>query len=145
MYQYAKLKMLAFYYDFLLKFIDTKDFEMCEMDTDSFYFELSKSKLDDAVKPEMREQYFTERHLWLPSESCDDPHHRESYIQSRTHNLPWLPLPCCESRLVFDKRTPGLFKIEFEGDEMTALNSKCYIGSGVEKKNLLQRCDSKTK
>ena len=133
-YQYAKLKMLAFYYDFLLKFIDTKDFEMCEMDTDSFYFALSKSKLDDAVKPEMREQYFTERHLWLPSESCDDPHHRESYIQSRTNNLPWLPLPCCKSRLVFDKRTPGLFKIEWEGDEMTALNSKCYIGSGVEKK-----------
>ena len=133
-YQYAKLKMLAFYYDFLLKFIDTKDFEMCEMDTDSFYFALSGTKLDDVVKIEMREEYFTERHLWLPSESCDDPHHRESYIMCRTHHLPWLPQPCCESRLVFDKRTPGLFKIEWEGDSMTALNSKCYIGSGSEKK-----------
>ena len=127
-YQYAKLKMLAFYYDFLLKFIHEKDFEMCEMDTDSFYFALSTEKLDDAVKPELREQYFTERHAWLPSESCDIPYHRESYIKCRTHNYPWFPQPCCESRLVFDKRTPGLFKVEWEGDELTALNSKCLRG-----------------
>ena len=133
-YQYAKLKMLAFYYDFLVKFIDMKDFEMCEMDTDSFYFALSTANLDDAVIPEKREQYFTERHLWLPSESCDNPHHRSTYIQSRTANYPWLPAPCCKSRLVYDKRTPGLFKIEWEGDEMTSLNSKCFIGTGEELK-----------
>ena len=133
-YQYAKMKMLAFYYDFLLKFVNPKDFEMCEMDTDSFYFALSTEKLDDAVRPELREQYFTERHLWLPSESCDIPHHRATYIQSKTLNYPWFPSPCCESRLRFDKRTPGLFKIEWEGSEMTALNSKCYIGIGTEEK-----------
>ena len=133
-YQYAKLKMLEFYYDFLLKFIDTSDFEMCEMDTDSFYFALSTEKLDDAVKPEMREQYFTERHMWLPSESCDNDHHRATYIQCKTLNYPWLPPPCCQSRLLFDKRTPGLFKVEWEGTEMTALNSKCYIGVGAESK-----------
>ena len=133
-YQYAKLKMLAFYYDFLLKFIDKKDFELCEMDTDSFYFALSTTNLDDAVKPEMREEYFSERHLWLPSESCDNPHHRATYIQSKTVNFPWLPPPCCKSRLVYDKRTPGLFKIEWEGEELTSLNSKCYSGKGSEPK-----------
>ena len=133
-YQYAKLKMLAFYYDFLLKFIDRTDFEMCEMDTDSFYFALSTTELDDAVKPDMREEYFTERHLWLPSESCDIPHHRATYIQAKTLHLPWLPPPCCESRLVYDKRTPGLFKVEWEGDAMTALNPKCYAGVGSSEK-----------
>jgi hypothetical protein len=133
-YQYAKLKMLAFYYDFLLKFIDRKDFEMCEMDTDSLYFALSTTDLDEAVIPEKREQYFTERHLWLPSESCDIDHHRSTYIHCKTLRLPWLPAPCCKSRLLFDKRTPGLFKIEWEGDAITALNPKCYFGVGVEPK-----------
>ena len=133
-YQYAKLKMLAFYYDFLLKFIDRKDFEMCEMDTDSFYFALSAKTLDEVVIPEKRELYFTERHLWLPSESCDNTHHRSTYIQAKTHGLPWFPQPCCERRLVYDKRTPGLFKIEWEGSAMTALNPKCYVGVGDEPK-----------
>ena len=32
-YQYAKMKILSFYYDILVKFIDKRDFEMCEMDT----------------------------------------------------------------------------------------------------------------
>ena len=40
-YQYAKLRMLEFYYDLLIKFIHTSDFQMCEMDTDSAYLALS--------------------------------------------------------------------------------------------------------
>ena len=34
-YQYAKLRMLEFYYDLIDKFLDRSDFEYCEMDTDS--------------------------------------------------------------------------------------------------------------
>ena len=33
-YQYAKLRMLQFYYDFFDKYLDRADFQMCEMDTD---------------------------------------------------------------------------------------------------------------
>ena len=40
-YQLAKLRMLEFYYDFLDKYIDRSDFELCYMDTDSFYLALS--------------------------------------------------------------------------------------------------------
>ena len=36
--QYAKLKMLEWYYDFLLEYVDKSDFEYIEMDTDSAYF-----------------------------------------------------------------------------------------------------------
>ena len=129
-YQYAKLKMLQFYYDFLDKYVDRRDFELCEMDTDSLYFALSSKKLDDMVIKSKRAEYFEERHKWLPSESCDFDHHREMYIKARTFNLPFLPQPCCKERLLYDKRTPGLFKIEWEGDELTSLNSKCYIGTG---------------
>ena len=81
-YQYAKLKMLMFYYDFLTKYIDRHDFQLCEMDTDSLYFALSSTNFDEMVIPEKREAYYSERHLWLPSESCDDPHHRSQYVKA---------------------------------------------------------------
>ena len=42
-YQYAKLRMLEFYYDFIDKYIDRTDFQLCEMDTDSLYLALSSN------------------------------------------------------------------------------------------------------
>ena len=33
--QYAKLRMLQFYYDFMMEFVDPADFQYVEMDTDS--------------------------------------------------------------------------------------------------------------
>ena len=36
-YQYAKLRMLEFYFDFLDKYLARADFQYCEMDTDSAY------------------------------------------------------------------------------------------------------------
>ena len=38
--------MLQFYYDFLDKYLDRTDFQMCEMDTDSAYIAIS----GDSVK-----------------------------------------------------------------------------------------------
>jgi hypothetical protein len=37
-YQYAKLQMLEFYYDFMDVFVDRSDFQYCSMDTDSAYY-----------------------------------------------------------------------------------------------------------
>ena len=54
-YQLAKLRMLEFYYDFLNKFCDRRDFELIQMDTDSFYMALSAEDFDDIIKPEMKE------------------------------------------------------------------------------------------
>ena len=34
-YQLAKLRMLKFYYDFLDRYVDRRDFELIQMDTDS--------------------------------------------------------------------------------------------------------------
>ena len=36
-YQYAKLRMLQFYYDFIDVFVDHRDFQYCSMDTDCIY------------------------------------------------------------------------------------------------------------
>ncbi|XP_066265252.1 uncharacterized protein [Branchiostoma lanceolatum] len=106
-YQYAKLRMLQFYYDFMLKFVDVSDFQYCEMDTDSAYIAISADRLEDVIKPHMRNRFENEKHLWFPR--TDNPQHA-----------------------AYDKRTPGLFKEEWSGDAIVALCSKTYYCFGGE-------------
>ena len=101
-YQLAKLRMLEFYYDFLNKYIDRRDFELIQMDTDSMYMALSSKNLDDIVKPKLLKEYF-------------DYGKADFLITSKYHD-----------------RTPGLFKDEFKGTRMIALTSKCYFGENQD-------------
>ena len=39
--QYAKRRMLQFYFDFMDKYLDRSDFQYCEMDTDSAYIAIA--------------------------------------------------------------------------------------------------------
>ena len=64
-YQLAKLRMLEFYYDFLDRYFDRKDFELIQMDTDSNYFAISGKKLEDIVKREMKAEFEKEKNNWL--------------------------------------------------------------------------------
>ena len=64
-YQLAKLRMLQFYYDFLDKYIDRRDFELIQMDTDSMYFALSHDTLEEAVKPELLQEFENNKKQWL--------------------------------------------------------------------------------
>ena len=112
-YQLAKLRMLEFYYDFLDKFCDRRDFELIQMDTDSFYMALSANDFDDIIKPEMKELYFGDG----------------AQLGSEAEKKNWLVTD------EYSKRVPGLFKPEFRGKRMIALTSKCYYadsGAGGE-------------
>ena len=64
-YQLAKLRMLEFYYDFVDKFCDRRDFELIQMDTDSFYMALSAEDFDEIIRPELKELYKEEKPKWL--------------------------------------------------------------------------------
>ena len=64
-YQLAKLRMLEFYFNFLDKFCDRRDFELIQMDTDSFYMALSAEEFDEIVRPDLKELYTTEKPKWL--------------------------------------------------------------------------------
>ena len=114
-YQLAKLRMLEFYYDFLDKFCDRRDFELIQMDTDSFYMALSAEDFDEIIKPEMKEFYFGDG----------------AQLGSEAEKKNWLVTD------EYSKRVPGLFKAEFQGKRMIALTSKCYYadsgGEGVKK------------
>ena len=108
-YQYAKLRMLQFYYDFMDTFVDRRDFQYCSMDTDSAYMALSGNSLDDVIRPHLKDKYHAEKHEWFPR--SDTPEHA-----------------------AFDKRTPGLFKEEYSGDGIVALCSKTYYCFGAKDK-----------
>ena len=64
-YQLAKLRMLQFYYDFLDHYIDRRDYELIQMDTDSMYFALSYDTLEEAVKPELLKEFENNKKQWL--------------------------------------------------------------------------------
>ena len=64
-YQLAKLRMLQFYYEFLDFYLDRRDFELIQMDTDSLYFSLSHEKIEDAIKPGYEAQFEEDKKLWL--------------------------------------------------------------------------------
>ena len=112
--QLAKLRMLQFRFDFLDRYCDTRDFEYIEMDTDSAYLALAGKILEDIVHSSKRQEL-----------------HSQKFLQC--HNLGFtasdgfFPRECCQKHKAFDKRTPGLFKVEAEGNAMIALCSKTYI------------------
>ena len=67
------------------------------MDTDSMYMAISDKNFDNIIKTEMGEEYFNGRGK------------EKSLSTSKYHD-----------------KTPGLFKLEFDGIRMIALSSKCY-------------------
>jgi hypothetical protein len=123
-YGYAKLFMLRFYYDFLDHYFSRRDFSLIETDTDSFYLDFSANNLEDIVKPELKEDFKQNVHQWLPAPTCPEHRHLNDGGKDRT---------CCHQFHLYDKKTPGKFKLEFEGDQMIALCSKSYIVSSQER------------
>ena len=121
--QYAKMRMLQFYYEFIIRYLERPHFQYCEMDTDSAYLALAGESVDDLVTSELREHYFRHRSEWLPSECCDE--HQNEYVRCRLDDRLWVgDEACCKARKAYDKRTPGLFKVEWSGDGFVGL--WCY-------------------
>ena len=94
---YTKLRMLEFYYDCVDKYLSREDFQMAEMDTDSNYLGISAQSFEALIKPELSEEFEKDKHNWFVT-----------------------------PRAPQGKRTPGLFKVEFEGDKIIGLCSKSY-------------------
>eukprot|EP00794_Sanderia_malayensis_P004117 gene4117-biopygen2584 len=91
-FQYAKIRMLESYYDFLKIVLQDGTWELCEMDTDSLYIGFANGKrFEDNIRPELKG---TTKYRELEKE----------FFVTDTDACP------------FGKRTPGKFKIEFEGE-----------------------------
>jgi hypothetical protein len=97
------------------------------MDTDSAYMALS-GPLESIIKPELRVEFFEEYGKWFPRPYC--PKHQADFMSLKTSsksNQTWTRRECCEKIYRYDMRTPGLFKEEWSGDGIVALNSKTYF------------------
>ena len=104
------------------------------MDTDSANIALAGESIDGLVRADRRAHYFRNRSQWLPAECCDE--HEDDYFCARIAGRPWTATEsCCLARKAFDKRTPGLFKVEWRGDGFIGLCSKTYYCFGATDKH----------
>ena len=110
--------MLQFYYDFLDKYLDRSHFQPCEMDTDSAYIAISGESVESLVKPELKAEFEADECNWFPR--TDTPEHKS-----------------------YDKRTPGLFKVEWEGQGIIGLCSKTFYCFGAKDKFPCKGVDTK--
>ena len=86
-YQFAKLWMLEFYYDFMDVFVDRSDFQYCSMDTDSTYMALSATSLEEVIKPDMQQRFQMEKKNRFPRDDTPEPTTRGRLVCLRS-NLP---------------------------------------------------------
>ena len=82
-----------------------------EMDTDSLYIAFGRDTIDECVKPHLQEEWKQEKYKWFSSDDTECLLKFEDKVI--THKQ-------------YDKRTPGKFKLEYEGEGMFCLNSKTY-------------------
>jgi hypothetical protein len=104
--QYAKLRMLEFYYDCLKKYYNSKEFQLMHMDTDSFYLAVSKDLYGK----------LTDKNIQLP----------EKWFPSRD-GVTKITIPGTTVETtpkLYDKYVPGLFKTEHGGLAEIALTCK---------------------
>ena len=71
-YQLAKLQMLEFCHDFLDKYFSRQDLELCYMDTDLFYLEMTGYSLDEIVRPEMKQAFEADKKNWLTTDKFSE-------------------------------------------------------------------------
>jgi hypothetical protein len=126
-YHLAKLRMLQFYYNFIDKYIDRSDFQLTEMDTDSNYFAFSEDSIEKLIRPHMREEYEKDKYNFLPRES------NELHPTFQVDGIRF-------TQAQYDKRTPGLFKVETTKDKMISLCSKMYCASDISEEKIKFSC-----
>jgi hypothetical protein len=90
------------------------------MDTDSAYIAISRNSLESVVKPRLLDEFKQKKRLWLGR--VDTPENK-----------------------LYDSRTPGLFKLEYEGDCIIALASKMYYCTKFSSKGINKKQNQITK
>ena len=59
---------LEFLYDFLGKYLNRRDYELCYMDTDSKYIAFLGESIDNLVKYEILQEYHPDKKNWLATD-----------------------------------------------------------------------------
>jgi len=64
-YQLAKQRMLEFFYDFLDRYFDHREFERIQTETDNNYIAISADRLEEIVRPKLRAEFESRKNEWL--------------------------------------------------------------------------------
>ena len=147
-YQLAKLNILRFVYDCLLKYVPRDMLQIAYMDTDSLYGAYGADSLEECVPMDLKRAFYADYHNFFPAEHC--PKHWEQFVRFKLRTLAATPPPAdcaaCLKIKAYEKRTPGLYKLEFSGLEFVGLNSKSYYvrGDGDKKKYSAKGCQKRS-
>lgn len=114
----SKKHVLSFYYDYVLRLIDYHKVSVILSDTDSIYLNLAQYTFEGCVKEEMKSffHYLTKGRCAKVTNITYIEPDQDTYFQRS----------CCGECHKKDKRTPLLFHLEGEGQEIIALCSKTY-------------------
>ena len=119
--------MILDFYKFLKDHLNDDLYCLMETDTDSLYLALARESIDECVRTDRLDSWWAKKHEYFTSDS-------EQIIEFKGHQM---------TKKAYDKRSRGLFKLEFEGECMIALNSKVYFICGVKDGKHYQKCSSK--
>ena len=115
-YSMAKYSLISFW-QFLNDHLNKELYSLMECDTDSLYIALGRSTIDECVLPEKKENWLKNKYRFFSTDSKEMMDFEGKQITEQQ----------------FQKRTPGLYKMEFRGDGMICLNSKVYHIWGQDK------------
>ena len=108
-YSMAKFNLIQFW-EFLNEHLDQNLYCLMECDTDSLYLALARPTIDECVKPGKLQDWWKEKYKYFASKS-------EKPIMFDGKEI---------TEEQYQKRTPGLYKLECRADSMICLNSKVY-------------------
>ena len=108
-YSMAKYNLIKFW-NFLYEHLDYNLYCLISCDTDSLYLGIARATIDECVLPEKKDDWLKKKNNFFVSDS-------EELVLFEGKEI---------TRNQYEKRTPGLYKMEYEGEEMLALNSKVY-------------------
>ena len=123
---YAKLRMLEFYYDCVDKYLSREDFIYCEIDTDSAYMAISGDSFEALIKPELCEEFEKDRHNWFVTPLAPQGKRMPGLFNSFSTRIEFLNDPS------FDEYDPtqvglGFSRCHFTFSEKQSINYKMLI------------------
>ena len=77
-------------------YIDRRTFQYIEMDTDSAYMAISAEKLEDLVKPGLKQRFHNGLSQWFPSKHCHV--HKFHYMQTKLGDKYSIQPPCFKKK-----------------------------------------------
>ena len=107
------------------RFVPRSCYQMINMDTDSSYVALA-GPLHSLIPDSLLEEFLDNYDRWYVQPFCPD--HKEAFKCRLRRREEWSTAnECCRVYQLWDSRTPGKFKVEFQGSVICALNAKTYI------------------